>query len=85
MLLKMADRFVQTHGLTVYPPCACLLASFLAFVRDEQIHIVYLGNLPMSGPSSKSEGFSLVEAAHHDLLDQVLDEDRSRLFLLRER
>ena len=42
---------------------------------------MYLGHLPSVG-SSEPEGFSAaVEASHHDLLDQVLDDDRS-LFAL---
>ncbi|XP_025800523.1 subtilisin-like protease SBT4.3 [Panicum hallii] len=41
------------------------------------VYIVYLGHLP-SADSSEPEGFSAaVEASHHDLLDQVLDADRS--------
>ena len=40
--------------------------------RDEQVYIVYLGDLP---ELEEAEGFAAVEFAHHDLLNQVLDDD----------
>ncbi|CAL5078899.1 unnamed protein product [Urochloa decumbens] len=41
----------------------------------EQIYVVYLGHLPSSqDPSEEPEGLSTVEAAHHDLLNKVLDD-----------
>ncbi|KAL6647549.1 hypothetical protein ACP70R_014986 [Stipagrostis hirtigluma subsp. patula] len=43
----------------------------------EQLYIAYLGHLPASDPSTEREGFSAIEAAHHELLDQVLDDDSS--------
>ena len=43
--------------------------------RDEQVYIVYLGHLP---ESEEAEGFAAVEFAHHDLLNQVLDDDDGR-------
>nr|CAB3455948.1 unnamed protein product [Digitaria exilis] len=48
------------------------------FDRGEQVYIVYLGHLPKPDPSEPNEtGFaSAVEFAHHDLLNQVLDDGR---------
>jgi hypothetical protein len=47
-----------------------------------QVYIVYLGHLPSSADASEhTEGFSAVELAHHDLLDQVLDGGRSKTLL----
>ncbi|PWZ15518.1 Subtilisin-like protease SBT4.3 [Zea mays] len=44
------------------------------FGDGDQVYIVYLGHLPSSADASEhTEGFSAVELAHHDLLDQVLD------------
>ncbi|CAN6203286.1 unnamed protein product [Urochloa humidicola] len=42
----------------------------------EQIYVVYLGHLPGSQDPSEEpdEGLSTVEAAHHDLLNKVLDD-----------
>jgi hypothetical protein len=41
---------------------------------------VYLGHLPTQPDLSESEdGVSAVEFAHHDLLNQVLDDSRSKL------
>jgi hypothetical protein len=45
-------------------------------VMIEQVYVVYLGHLPEQGSSSEFGGLSAVEAAHHDLLSQVLDDDR---------
>ena len=45
-----------------------------------QIYVVYLGHLPSSESDGASEAESLsatVEAAHHDLLNKVLDDGRS--------
>ena len=65
----------------------CVLCSFLSricivnlshlFDPDKQVYIVYLGHLPASMDASEPEGFSAVEFAHHDLLNQVLDDGRS--------
>ncbi|KAL6595061.1 hypothetical protein ACP70R_048164 [Stipagrostis hirtigluma subsp. patula] len=58
-----------------------LLALFNAILtasQDGQVYIVYLGHLPTSG-LSESESFSAIEAAHQDMLDQVLDDDRPLL------
>ncbi|CAD6220734.1 unnamed protein product [Miscanthus lutarioriparius] len=41
-----------------------------------QVYIVYLGHLP-STDASEPEGFSAVEFAHHDLLNEVLDDGSS--------
>jgi hypothetical protein len=48
------------------------------FDRDKQVYIVYLGHLSASTDASEPEGFSAVELAHHDLLNQVLDNGRSK-------
>jgi hypothetical protein len=40
-----------------------------------QVYIVYLGHLPNTD-ASEPGGFSAVEFAHQDLLNQVLDDDR---------
>ncbi|KAL6598437.1 hypothetical protein ACP70R_046136 [Stipagrostis hirtigluma subsp. patula] len=54
-----------------------LLALFNAILNASedggQVYIVYLGHLPASG-LLESESFSAIEAAHEDLLDQVLDD-----------
>ena len=42
---------------------------------------MYLGHLPSPDPSDEPKGFTAVEAAHRDLLNQVLDDGRSNLFL----
>ena len=39
---------------------------------------MYLGHLP-STDASEPEGFSAVEFAHHDLLNEVLDDGRSKV------
>jgi hypothetical protein len=53
------------------------------FGRDKQVYIVYLGHLPASTDASEPEGSSAVEFAHQDLLNQVLDDGRSKtLFFL---
>ncbi|XP_066391998.1 subtilisin-like protease SBT4.3 [Miscanthus floridulus] len=44
---------------------------------SQQVYIVYLGHLPASMDASEPEGFSAVEFAHHDLLNQVLDDGSS--------
>ncbi|CAN6171244.1 unnamed protein product [Urochloa humidicola] len=48
-------------------------------VSDEgQVYIVYLGHLPSPDLTSESEdGISAAEFAHHDLLNQVLDDSSS--------
>ncbi|KAL6880066.1 hypothetical protein ACP4OV_011631 [Aristida adscensionis] len=51
---------------------ACLSAS----QDGKQVYIVYLGHLPTSD-LSESEALSAIEAAHQDLLNQVLDDDDS--------
>nr|XP_034580687.1 subtilisin-like protease SBT4.3 [Setaria viridis] len=53
-----------------------LFAAALNASEDgRQVYIVYLGHLPSADPS-EPEGFSAaLEASHHDLLDQVLDDD----------
>jgi len=48
------------------------------FGRDKQVYIVYLGHLPASTDASESEGFTAIEFAHHDMLNQVLDDGRSK-------
>ncbi|KAK8459096.1 hypothetical protein SEVIR_2G072051v4 [Setaria viridis] len=45
-------------------------------MTDEQVYVVFLGHLPESG-SLEYGGPSAVEAAHHDLLSQVLDDGSS--------
>ncbi|KAL6880063.1 hypothetical protein ACP4OV_011628 [Aristida adscensionis] len=44
-------------------------------------YVVYLGNLPAASDSESDvdQGFSAMEAAHHDLLNQVLGDDSSAL------
>ncbi|CAL5066643.1 unnamed protein product [Urochloa decumbens] len=44
--------------------------------NGEQIYVVYMGHLPSSqdNSSEEPEGLSTVEAAHHDLLNKVLDD-----------
>nr|CAB3452221.1 unnamed protein product [Digitaria exilis] len=43
----------------------------------EQIYVLYLGHLPSSDNPSEPESMSTsVEAAHHDLLNKVLDDGR---------
>ncbi|XP_072147873.1 cucumisin-like [Setaria viridis] len=49
-------------------------------MTDEQVYVVFLGHLPESG-SLEYGGPSAVEAAHHDLLSQVLDDGRYILCL----
>ncbi|CAD6343421.1 unnamed protein product [Miscanthus lutarioriparius] len=47
--------------------------------NGEQDYIVYLGHLPSSESDTSSEpdeGSSSLEAAHHDLLNQILDDGR---------
>ena len=44
----------------------------------KQVYIVYLGHLP-STDASEPEGFSVVEFAHHDLLNKVLHDGRSEI------
>ncbi|KAL5658611.1 hypothetical protein ACJX0J_031774, partial [Zea mays] len=58
---------------------------YYTFDRGMQVYIVYLGHLPSSADASEhTEGFSAVELAHHDLLDQVLDGGRaSSVFIFR--
>ncbi|KAL6880065.1 hypothetical protein ACP4OV_011630 [Aristida adscensionis] len=53
---------------------ALLPASMSASDDVGQVYIVYLGHLPRAGPA-ESEGPLAVEAAHHDLLNYVLDDD----------
>ncbi|TVU41280.1 hypothetical protein EJB05_14783, partial [Eragrostis curvula] len=61
--------------LVLFAVSLALSASQVIGNGDEgQVYIVYLGHLPILDPS-ESEGLSGVEAAHHDLLDQVLDGD----------
>jgi hypothetical protein len=45
-------------------------------IIHKQVYIVYLGHLP-STDASEPEGFSAVEFAHQDLLNEVLDDGRS--------
>jgi len=61
-------------------PRLLLLLLLLTAIASEtvgdgdQVYIVYLGHLPSSADASEhTEGFSAVELAHHDMLDQVLD------------
>nr|CAB3452224.1 unnamed protein product [Digitaria exilis] len=42
----------------------------------DQTYIVYLGHLPTSDVSEFEDGFSAIEFAHQDLLNQVLDDSR---------
>lgn len=48
-----------------------------------QVYIVYMGHQPSSEPGEKTApgGFSAAEAAHHQLLNRVLD-DRSAWLLI---
>ncbi|CAD6226380.1 unnamed protein product [Miscanthus lutarioriparius] len=46
--------------------------------NGDEVYIVYLGHLPASTDASEPEGFSAVEFAHHDLLNEVLDDGRSK-------
>ncbi|XP_022679977.1 subtilisin-like protease SBT4.3 [Setaria italica] len=47
--------------------------TIMLVMTDEQVYVVFLGHLPESG-SLEYGGPSAVEAAHHDLLSQVLDD-----------
>ncbi|RCV09922.1 hypothetical protein SETIT_2G069200v2 [Setaria italica] len=49
--------------------------TIMLVMTDEQVYVVFLGHLPESG-SLEYGGPSAVEAAHHDLLSQVLDDGR---------
>ncbi|KAL6647545.1 hypothetical protein ACP70R_014982 [Stipagrostis hirtigluma subsp. patula] len=62
---------------TLFVFLALFAASLNAAEDVGQVYIVYLGHLPNTSDLSESEGFSAIEAAHHDLLDQVLDDDSS--------
>jgi hypothetical protein len=55
-------------------------AWLFLFDRLEQDYVVYLGHLPSTDATAGSQGFSAVEVAHRELLNQVLDDDgRSKL------
>ncbi|CAN6203288.1 unnamed protein product [Urochloa humidicola] len=55
-----------------------LSASETTVSDGGQLYIVYLGHLPSPDLTSESEdGISAVEFAHHDLLNQVLDDSSS--------
>jgi hypothetical protein len=59
-----------------------ILCCLIVRVISMQVYIVYLGHLPSSADASEhTEGFSAVELAHHDMLDQVLDGGRSKTLL----
>ncbi|CAD6226386.1 unnamed protein product [Miscanthus lutarioriparius] len=62
-------------AVTVF--AASLSASESIGDGSQQVYIVYLGHLPPSTDASEPEGFSAVEFAHHDLLNQVLDDGSS--------
>ncbi|CAN6171242.1 unnamed protein product [Urochloa humidicola] len=67
----------------------CLLLALLAAILKasqtigdggQQVYVVYMGHLPTPDPASSEPneaGFSAVEFAHHDLLNQVLNDGSS--------
>ncbi|KAL6647547.1 hypothetical protein ACP70R_014984 [Stipagrostis hirtigluma subsp. patula] len=62
--------------ITILFLLALFTASLNASEEGGQVYVVYLGHLPTSD-LPESESFSAIEAAHQDLLDQVLDDDSS--------
>lgn len=56
---------------------------FITSCDDQGVYIVYLGHLPPTSPDmSETEVSSSVEAAHHNLLDLIVLDGRSRSLLL---
>ena len=76
-------------GTVLIKPLAVslLLAVFLLGTLDasgissdgdeKQVYIVYMGHQHQHEPSESTGGFSAAEAAHHKLLNQILDDGRS--------
>ncbi|PUZ68800.1 hypothetical protein GQ55_2G057600 [Panicum hallii var. hallii] len=58
-------------------PSASETAVAVADGDGRQVYIVYLGHLSSPGLSESEDGVSAVEFAHHDLLNQVLDDSSS--------
>jgi hypothetical protein len=88
---KMLSRSEMGHDLQAAWPLLLLhqpcLSSWRIWFRcfcELQIYVVYLGQLPSSENPSEPEKLStdIVEAAHHDLLNEVLDDGRSSTHLL---
>ncbi|KAF8654851.1 hypothetical protein HU200_061430 [Digitaria exilis] len=63
--------------LVVFAARLSLSETTISDDGDHQIYIVYLGHLPSSDVSESEDGVSAIEFAHHDLLNQVLDDSSS--------
>ena len=73
---RQTDHQPMTPGFTMH----MIVITYLHCLWDVQDYIVYLGHLPSPESDTSSEpdeGLSSLEAAHHDLLNQVLDDGRS--------
>ena len=74
---RQTDHQPMTPGFTMH----MIVITYLHCLWDVQDYIVYLGHLPSTESDTSSEadgaGLSTIEAAHHDLLNQVLDDGRS--------
>ncbi|XP_066392085.1 subtilisin-like protease SBT4.3 [Miscanthus floridulus] len=63
--------------LLVVTVFAASLGASESIGDGSQVYIVYLGHLPAGTDAPEPEGFSAIEFAHHDLLNQVLDDGSS--------